>query len=201
MGNKIQFNEKRWKEEFSHVSRSLDLGNYISESEKHLDLGCGVGTFTWMLAKRFPGVEFLGLNIDEGKIGTARANYDLPNLEFVCSESIPGAYDSITATYVLHEIGRDRKVLEKLEDMRKSLNDCGKILIYDFRKVPKQRFRKHYERGGDGWEGTFEEEYEKHNKWTYDELEKLCDSAGLTVERGRKVGGFWMALVSVLKDR
>lgn len=190
-GNKeIEFREKRWMREFPKVEKALNLEKNLSRSETHLDFGCGRGIFANILARKFPRINFVGIDIDEEKISIANKRYKRENIVFKCSKKIKEKYDSITAIFVLHEIDKVKKILEKL---RGSLNNNGKLLIYDFKKSGKENFREFYKNGT--MDGTFEEEYKQHNRWTLDEFENICNQTGFKTLNIGPVNKYWLAYV------
>ena len=61
---------------------AIDLVNriYIDDPQKILDIGCGPGNSTQVLAQRFPNAYILGVDKSPNMIETAKKDY--PNLEF-----------------------------------------------------------------------------------------------------------------------
>lgn len=61
---------------------AIDLVNriYIDDPQKILDIGCGPGNSTQVLAQRFPNAYILGIDKSSNMIETAKKDY--PNLEF-----------------------------------------------------------------------------------------------------------------------
>lgn len=47
-----------------------------------LDIACGAGYGSFMIAQRFPAIEVLGVDYDPGAVAFARDHYTAPNLEF-----------------------------------------------------------------------------------------------------------------------
>jgi len=83
-----------------------DLVSAIPTTEVHLamDVGCGPGNSTEVLARRFPGATIRGLDSSADMIAAARAR--LPQLRFDIAEietwDEPGPFDVILANAVLH---------------------------------------------------------------------------------------------------
>jgi len=61
---------------------AIDLVNriYIDDPKKIIDIGCGPGNSTQVLAKRFPNAYILGVDNSPNMIETAKINF--PNLDF-----------------------------------------------------------------------------------------------------------------------
>lgn len=74
-----------------------------------IDIGCNNGLFTCSLAKLFPESHFLGVDINEQSINTAKEmakHYGISNVNFdVCSFfDISNKYDTIIMSKVVHEM-------------------------------------------------------------------------------------------------
>ena len=166
--------EKRWAKRFQVVEDILDLSANIQDSKKHLDSGCGFGTFAKILAEKYPSMQVYGIDIDEKKIQMGRSRYSLPNLHLIHSERIVGKYDSITSLLALHETANVKQTLNALYE---HLEKHGRMMIYEFRRTSKAKYREWFMKGRPG--RSFEEEYRKHNRWSVKEFEQMCEEAGL----------------------
>lgn len=69
-----------------------------------LDVGCGGGDFTKLLAEAYPQAQVTGIDTSEEAICYANKNHALPNLSFICQESIHERYDLVTSTLVCHHL-------------------------------------------------------------------------------------------------
>jgi 2-polyprenyl-3-methyl-5-hydroxy-6-metoxy-1,4-benzoquinol methylase len=58
-----------------------------------LDIACGAGYGSFMLAQALPGAEVIGADYDERALEFARANYRLPNLSFHRGDLVTGILD------------------------------------------------------------------------------------------------------------
>lgn len=154
---------------------------------KTLDFGCGFGAFAKILAEKYPYVQVYGVDPDREKIAVGKRRYKLSNLHLLHSNKIVGKYDSCTAFLTLHEIALAKEALTNLYE---HLNDGGRIMIDDFRKRSKARYREWYEKGKK--EHSFEEEYEKHNRWTVKDFVRMCDKAGFKTIKAEQRGDFWL---------
>jgi cyclopropane fatty-acyl-phospholipid synthase-like methyltransferase len=166
---KIEGNNKKL---LTKLEKGLSLNKKLAQSKRHLDFGCGWGFFTKFFAQVYPNIQVDGLDQDYYKIENAKTYRTLSNINYIWSEKIQEDYDSISVIKVLHEI---KDVEAILTELNKHLITGGKIIIYDFRKASKEDFKKLYKQGG--FSGTFEEEYEEHNKWTPKQFKELMEKA------------------------
>lgn len=169
------------------LDKNLNLKKELSQSENHLDFGCGYGIFTFMFSKHFPKLNILGTDINKGTIDIAKKMYSSRKLKF--STKLGGKFDSITVVHVLHEIKGDlNKNLEKIYSM---LNKDGKIIIKDYKKTSKKEFRKLFEKKK-SWGNGFEEEYAEHNRWTISEFKKIMEDAGFKTLKIKTYKKYWL---------
>lgn len=106
----------------------------VPEKGKILDIGCGYGFMSYMLAFTSPGREITGIDYDEDKIDTANNCFSRTNtINFVHGDVMGFAfeqYDCIILADMLHYLQPDeqKRVIEKC--MAK-LNPGGMIIIRD----------------------------------------------------------------------
>ena len=108
-----------------------------------LDVGCGEGTITELLARRFPGASVIGTDQSTEAIRLASSRYDRSNLTF----RIQGS-DSASAPQF--ELVTCLEVLEHVDDWRLFLDDLcersGRYLLLSFptgRMRPFEKFVGH----------------------------------------------------------
>ena len=124
-----------------------ELNHLINKDEsiKHvIDAGCGEGLFLYPLAKRFPKVQFTGLDFRQANIelcqkvvekeGLNNVDLQLFDLEKGRSQVVEKA-DLIFLVGVLHCINDTEAVLGNLKNI---LNEQGKLLIYS--PINRKRF-------------------------------------------------------------
>ncbi len=94
-----------------------------------LDIGCGNGFYlTSPLASRFPGVRFLGIDIDRESILQARLANSIPNLEFSLQEEVgeDRVFDLVIASEVIEH---SEEPGEFIESLKRRLKPGGKIFL------------------------------------------------------------------------
>lgn len=128
--NNKELYEARWKDwvdmkKFGPASRwlrSLFLSivkNSVDNEEVKtiLDVGCGEGTNTFLLATTFPGAIVTGIDVAESGINCAVGSYKKDNLYFFYdpeSKNLDNKYDLITCFEVLEHIDNWQDFLSKI---------------------------------------------------------------------------------------
>lgn len=69
-----------------HLERYEFAARHLS-GERVLDMACGCGYGTALLAERHPHKQVTGVDIDPAAIAYARRHYRLPNLHYVCADA------------------------------------------------------------------------------------------------------------------
>lgn len=115
-----------------------------------VDMGCGRGEVTALLAKMNPRVAILGVDHDKAAIAAAKRAFSLPNLSFVAGDiGIPGLedgfLDGIVNSNVLHQVysegGYDPALAgELIARQARKLKVGGTMLIRDYVKPPSDEF-------------------------------------------------------------
>jgi 2-polyprenyl-3-methyl-5-hydroxy-6-metoxy-1,4-benzoquinol methylase len=126
------------------LQEKLRVAKYIPTwANRVLDVGCADGTVTCALAKLFPEIQFLGVDLDEEFIKKASDQAIKENLSNVSFEKIylrellarPEKFDAVIFISVLHEFytyGEGiSSVLKALADAHELLNSKGEIVIRD----------------------------------------------------------------------
>jgi ubiquinone/menaquinone biosynthesis C-methylase UbiE len=183
--------ERKSKKRIDRITSLLDLKRYLKNSKKHLDFGCGYGNKTFFFAKKFPKIKVDALDPDKERIKVAKEKYSRKNCSFINSRIISKKYDSISALYVLHEV---KNVKKNLKMIFNALKNGGILIVHDFKKNSKKKFRELY-RKNKNFEGTFEEEYKEHNKWSMEEFEKMMKSVGFQTLKFKKDRGYWLMYI------
>ena len=105
----------------------------LEQGAKVVDVGCGHGITTTIMAQAFPNSEFVGLDFHEESIEDARkhaSSYSLDNLKFEVglAKELPGKYDLVTLIDCLHDMGDP---VGAMKQIRESMNDDGACMIVE----------------------------------------------------------------------
>jgi SAM-dependent methyltransferase len=114
----------------SHYHSFL-LGNIPASCKAALDVGCGTGAFSRLLAKRSDQVVALDLSPRMVEIAKARSKHE-PNIEFQVADVTRwvfpvGAFDCVASIATLHHL----PIEETLLRMRQALRVGGTLVILD----------------------------------------------------------------------
>lgn len=118
---------QQWLPALAGMSQKLEQGARV------LDVGCGHGITTRLMAKAFPNSEFIGLDFHEGSIREARQHADshqLGNVRFETglAKEYQGKFDLVTLFDCLHDMGDPVGALKHIKD---SMNDDGTCMIVE----------------------------------------------------------------------
>ena len=173
--SKMLRKEKRWNKGFP--KHKIYLQKFIRKSKNHLDFGCGFGYFAYLLAKNFPQIQVTGIDVSNNAIRLGKKKYKRKNLQLKREHTIKNCYDSITAIDVVHHLTNPSRYLRHFYE---HLNDKGYVLIHDFRKVSRLKFRPCYEaKKAEGrYESSFEVMYKRHCRWTPKQFSAMAKKAG-----------------------
>ena len=143
-----------------------------------LDLGCGFGHFSYLLAMKMSSAQILGIDRSARKIEKAKKAYRLPNLEFETRDArdfqTGHKWDAVFACDLFHHLPKNdyEKVLNNI---REQLRDTGVLVIKDINGESRLRY----------W-NTVHDLIINRNMPTYcstKKWEKLLQGQGLHVER------------------
>jgi 2-polyprenyl-3-methyl-5-hydroxy-6-metoxy-1,4-benzoquinol methylase len=115
----------------------LDVVEALEAGIDVLDIGCGEGHSTNLLAQAYPNSRFTGYDIREEALDEARVKAEalgLSNARFVSKDlramDEPGAYDLVTAFDVIHDQAQPRTVLK---NVAAALKPDGTFLMVDIK--------------------------------------------------------------------
>lgn len=116
---------------------AIDLANSIKCENVNsvLDIGCGIGNSTAVLAKKFPGAKITGADNSDDMLAAARK--ENPGIEFIKLDaekeldSIKSRYDVVFSNACIQWIPNHHKLLKSLFSL---LNDGGILAI----QIPQQ---------------------------------------------------------------
>jgi trans-aconitate methyltransferase len=90
------------KIKFRVLSEVLPLAN-----SRLLDVGCGFADFATFLARRFPGLQYSGIDLSSAMVKEARRNH--PELDLcvanISDAKFKGAFDVVTANGIFYLLG------------------------------------------------------------------------------------------------
>ena len=98
------------------------LSGYLPTQGRLLDVGCGVGSLDYEIARCHPMLNVLGIDVDATSIALAQTYHALPNVEFACQElqSVEGQFDCVLFVDVVHHV--------PLQEHGNLLQSCTKLL-------------------------------------------------------------------------
>ena len=108
-----------------------------------LEIGCGFGLFGCYFASRWPGIEYRGIDIDEGRIRMARdaaRRLGLTNVRFDHGDAsqplaVDGQYDAVLMLDLLHHLPDPAK-MSLLGTVIRALRPGGHLVVKDVTRRP-----------------------------------------------------------------
>lgn len=181
LNEKRMFRKEWWNIKKYFLYRKI-FNQFISKSKIHLDFGCGFGCIPYLLACDFPTMKVVGVDIDGKVLNLGKKRYKANNLKLLVSNEVNDKFDSISCSDVLHHI---KNVEEYLKEFYSHLNSGGVIIIWEPRRVSKDKFRKVYynprlkefKKLGIKLK-PFESYYKHHSKWNIKEFNNMLKKAG-----------------------
>lgn len=124
-------------------SRFLDeIGQYMPERGRVLDIGCGFGLFALYFARLRPDSTFEGFDYNERRIDEANhaaRRLERRNAVFRCGDAtkvaVSGSYDAVYMLDIVHHVPREA-VPPLLAAIRRHLKPGGRLLIKDVADKP-----------------------------------------------------------------
>jgi len=131
----------RWYSRIRFVilrQRFLDeIGQYLPERGRVVDVGCGFGLFALYFAATHPGLTIRGIDLDEGRIAMAKraaARLGLANASFERGDAtrlgFDGAVDCVYMLDIIHHIPRSA-VRPLVETIAGALASDGTLVVKD----------------------------------------------------------------------
>jgi 2-polyprenyl-3-methyl-5-hydroxy-6-metoxy-1,4-benzoquinol methylase len=120
-----------------------EIGQYLPERGRVLDVGCGFGLFSLYFASRAPGRTIVGSDVDARRIAYARTSAErlgLANVSYEVADATryepPGKFDAIYLLDLVHHLPR-AGVPAFLAKLRAHLNDGGVLLVKEVEDRPR----------------------------------------------------------------
>lgn len=130
------YNEYRYKLSGEQIPYPLDRYR-AREPHQVLEVGCGVGFWTRYLLQRFPGCDYLGIDISTAAIGTLQESYaEEPRARFERTDITGHAQANFTADLViclevLLHIVDDQAWKAAIRNMARLMSPGGLMLVSD----------------------------------------------------------------------
>jgi ubiquinone/menaquinone biosynthesis C-methylase UbiE len=108
----------------------------FSPQDKVLDMCCGIGGATFIIAKKAgKGSETIGIDLSSGQIEIAQKRNRMRNVRFIEGDVTTTGFedeyfDKVFITHALHEMPRDIR-LKVLIEARRVLKENGNVIIFD----------------------------------------------------------------------
>ncbi len=164
VGDNIVTKNAGWKfsgkmvEDFEeHVAKSVPLYHeghdiilkisdyFVKDDSIVYEIGTSTGILSYKLADRFQdrGAKFIGIDIEEDMIRSAKDKYKLDNLKFISDDILEFNFepsDFITSYYVVQFIRPSHRQL-LIDKIYKTLNWGGAFLYFEKVRAPDARFQ------------------------------------------------------------
>lgn len=120
---------------------------FLPEKGRLLDVGCGTGLLDYVIARVRPGLEILGIDIDQRAVDLANRYNRLSNVNYaaVPLDDVKGSFDCISFMDVMHHA--------RVDEAQRLLEGAERLMAADGRIVIKDIARK------GGWLGYAHDRY------------------------------------------
>jgi len=122
------------------------ISPYIKRGDRILDLCCGTGTLTVLLAELFyDDCSIIGVDLSHGQIAQAQKKDIYPNLKFIVMDANNlqfnnESFDKIIISAALHEMDKKQR-LNVLSEVHRVLKKDGQFLIFEHHEPSKPIYR------------------------------------------------------------
>ena len=133
-------------EKILRVSVFNTISPFIKRWDQILDLCCGTGTLTVLLAQLFySDCRIIGVDLSPGQIVQAQKKDIYPNLKFIVMDANNlkfnnESFDKIITSAALHEMDKNQRV-NVLSEVYRVLKKDGHFLIFDHHEPSKPIYR------------------------------------------------------------
>jgi malonyl-CoA O-methyltransferase len=108
------------------LAEKLPLSQDASGIKTILDIGCGTGNFTSMLADKFPAAKIIGLDFSQEMIAKASQKLKNKNIQFICAEGENFLEETADKSF---DLVVSNGSLQWFSDHDKALNNIARILL------------------------------------------------------------------------
>lgn len=165
----IEFQSKRYKKIYNNfISKFYDIGlkigltpagenilrisvfkalsHYINKSDRILDLCCGTGTLSVLLARLLhKDCKIIGVDLSPGQIAQAQKKNSYPNLTFAVMDAnnikfSNDYFDHVVISAALHEMYKEQRLLV-LSEIYRVLKKGGILLVFEHHEPSKITLR------------------------------------------------------------
>ncbi len=163
--------------------------SFFLDARRILDVGCGDGKITALLAKRISKSEIIGCDVSQSMIDFASTHYvstDYPNLNFVvknaCQLDYLDHFDRVVSFNCLHWISNQQKALEEIYAC---LRPGGKALLVAVSRSQKDdlQFVCGKVVSSAKWRTHFQDFHNVHSFHTNEEYKGMLTEAHFCVEK------------------
>lgn len=149
-------------------------------SERVLDVGCGDGKITALLASKVPDGAVVGVDVSESMVRFAAAQFHKPNLSFEVADAanlpFEQAFDKVVSFSTLHWVVEQEKALRGIY---KALAPGGEAFIITYGKAPMNLVGLSEKLIGTGeWSGYFPTYRPQRIYYTPEEYQSLLNRCG-----------------------
>jgi ubiquinone/menaquinone biosynthesis C-methylase UbiE len=124
------FSSEKKRRQYQQTTRSLNYHLSNTTFKNCLDIGCGPGTWTFLLLKRFPQANFTCLDISKEMLSQFQSRINSPRIEFVISAfsdfPLNKKYDFLFSSRSIEYMENKPLVIKKMYD---ALESGGKGMI------------------------------------------------------------------------
>jgi SAM-dependent methyltransferase len=122
---------KEDSDDLASIEIHMDRYQFASENlvgNSILDMACGCGFGTALLAETHPDKFFTGVDIDPRAIEYAKKHYSAKNLNYICADALSwndGKYDSIVSLETIEHLPTPTRLIQNILSI---LSDQGRVI-------------------------------------------------------------------------
>ncbi len=156
---KKTYNEEHFNEAARHydfATKAMSLGRDLAWKKQLIaalptlaepccvDLACGTGDITCLLAERYPGGRIVGIDLTAAMLELARTRNRAANVEFIQGDmaqtQLPSnSVDIVTGSYAIRNAP---ELVPALAEIQRILKPGGSLALLDFSKPPGRIFQR-----------------------------------------------------------